>query len=91
MARELPPLFARSRGMLIHCHAPRDVLLLRNRERAGTRHPGHHAGTRLDELAQRTAAGAYDAPDLDIPTLRVDTSAAVEQDGILLWILKRWQ
>ena len=72
---ELRALGRGARAMLIHCVAPTELVLARYRERykSGQRHPGHFDGAVLPELAARIQAGEFGAPQIDVPTLTVDT------------------
>lgn len=72
---ELRSLTAQTPTVLIHCQAPRDIILARYAERAasGERHPGHHDHDAAAALAANLAAGHFEPLDLAIPTLVVDT------------------
>jgi predicted kinase len=74
---ELPP----HRAVQIHCHAPLDVLLERYGNRPG-RHPGHHDGVRVDELAARYESGRNGPLVLDGELIEVDTTRSVDLDGL---------
>jgi predicted kinase len=72
---ELRALGRGARTTLVHCVAPTELVLLRYRERyaSGQRHPGHFDGVVLPRLAARIQAGEFEAPQIDVPTLIVDT------------------
>jgi predicted kinase len=72
---ELRALGRGARPVLIHCVAPAELVLQRYRTRfeSGQRHPGHFDGAVLPGLAARIQAGEFDAPQIDVPTLIVDT------------------
>lgn len=82
---ELGELGRRARPVLIHCVAPTEMALARYRDRyeSGERHPGHFDGAVLHGLAARIQAGEFDAPEIDAPTVIVDTrdgfSPTIEQ------------
>jgi len=61
--------------VLIHCVAPAELVLKRYRERyeSGLRHPGHFDSAVLPGLAARIQAGDFEAPQIDVPMLIVDT------------------
>ncbi|HYW26678.1 MAG TPA: AAA family ATPase [Terriglobales bacterium] len=86
---ELRPLVARSRAVLVHCWAPRDVLIERYRERAPHRHPGHHDLVRLDAGPWWLEPPALEPPELGAPCLRVDTSRPCEVEAITDWVRAR--
>jgi len=73
----LRPLVARARAMLVQCETTHEERERRHsdRFRQGRRHPGHHDGVMPAEVRIDVAAGMYDALDLPIPVLRVDTTA----------------
>jgi predicted kinase len=83
--RDLRPLVARSRAVLVHCWAPRDVLVARFRDRAATRHPGHFDLVRLDGEPPWLRPPASQAPELEVPCLGIDTTAAWELASIVDW------
>jgi predicted kinase len=72
---ELRELGRRARAVLIHCVAPAELVLQRYRERyeSQQRRPGHFDGAVLPGLAARIQAGEFEAPQIDVPTLIVDT------------------
>jgi len=74
---ELRGLGRRARTVLIHCVAPTELVLQRYRERyeSGQRHPGHFDSAVLPGLAARIQAGEFEAPQIGVPTLIVDTRA----------------
>jgi predicted kinase len=86
---ELRPLLPGSRAALVHCWAPRDLLVERYRARAPHRHPGHHDLVRLDGGPWWLEPPATEPPQLGLPCLRVDTSAAWDQAAITSWVLDR--
>lgn len=71
---QLRSLAARARAVLIHCQAPRDVVLGRYARRAasGVRHPGHHDDP--SEVAHDLDAQEFEPLALGVTTLRVDTA-----------------
>jgi predicted kinase len=72
---ELRALGRTARTVLIHCVSPTELVLARYRERyeSGQRHPGHFDGAVLPGLAARIQAGEFEAPQIEVPTLMVDT------------------
>jgi hypothetical protein len=86
---ELRPLAARSRTVLVHCWAPRDVLVERNRARAPHRHPGHHDLVRLEGGPWWLEPPALEPPELGVPCLRVDTSVPWDAEAITTWVRAR--
>jgi predicted kinase len=82
----LRPLVAGSRAVLVHCWAPRDVLVARYRARALHRHPGHHDIPRLERGPTWLEPPATEPPDLGVPCLRVDTSTAWDPATITGWV-----
>jgi hypothetical protein len=62
--------------MLIHCQGDPEVIVRRYRERAerGERHPGHHDLQLVKTVGQALSTGEYEPVDLNVPTLRVDTT-----------------
>jgi predicted kinase len=75
--RELPP----HRSVQLHCHAPLELL----RERYGSRperHPGHHDGSRVDELVERYASGRNGPLDLDGELIELDTTSPIDLDAL---------
>ena len=88
LERELPPLAARSRALVIHCVAPAPVLLARRRARCASRHPGHHEAARLADPDTFMRADQL-PPRLPLPVLCVDTSGPPEPRAILLWTRAR--
>ncbi len=73
----LRPLVARARAVLLQCETTHEERERRHRDRFqhGERHPGHHDGVMPAEVRINVAAGVYDALDLPIPIVRVDTTA----------------
>jgi predicted kinase len=82
----LQPLVAGSRAVLVHCWAPREVLVERYIARAGRRHPGHHDLPRLESGPSWLEPPATEPPELGVPCLRVDTSTAWEAEAIGGWV-----
>lgn len=74
---QLQPFVDRARAVLIHCHAPRDVLAQRYAERfqRGERHPAHFDGDQIERLLANLDAGSFGPLALDVPTRVVDTTA----------------
>jgi predicted kinase len=81
----LEPLVARSRAAVVHCGAPREVLVARYRARAPERHPGHYDLLRLGDDLPWLAPPATEPPELGVPCLRVDTAGAWEPAAIADW------
>jgi predicted kinase len=73
----LRPLTAKASAVLVHCQAPVEEIVRRYRERAmaGGRHAGHHDAAALARLLTELETGAYEPVELDLATLRVDTSS----------------
>jgi predicted kinase len=73
--RDLAPLFALSEARLIHCEAPRDVLLDRYRARhiAGERHPAHVDGAAVEDLIRALDADSFEPLQVSFPILRINT------------------
>lgn len=73
---DLRPLVALSHPVLIHVTADADVLLSRYERRAKSevRQPVHNGSDRVDELRRNIASGVTQPPNLDVPTLEVDTT-----------------
>jgi predicted kinase len=98
--RELRPCIARARTILIHCQTPRDVSVGRFIERLeqGERHPA--TIPRDEERIALLRAGACvesweraeDPVDIDVPTLRVDTTSGYmpDFDTIVSFVRSRW-
>src|SRR5436190_16264150 len=76
-AADVVPLVERSAAVLVHCHAPQDVLGQRKlaREARGERHAVHFDRERMPFDPQ-----AYAPMELDIPLLLVDTSDGYRPD-----------
>lgn len=74
---ELRPLAARASTVLVHCQTSSAEIVRRYVERAarGERHPGHLDAAALPDLLRHLDAGVYEPLDLQVPTLRVDTTA----------------
>jgi predicted kinase len=60
--------------VVIELDCPIDILEQRYRMREPARHSGHRGAEALPDLRRRVAEGGYGVPDLDRPTLRVDSS-----------------
>ncbi len=60
-------------AVLIHCEAPREVIVSRLERRAG-RHPQHHDRVALPEVLAGLDEGRFEPLELGIPTLRVNTA-----------------
>ncbi len=73
---DLRPVLERADGRLIHCEAPREVILARyqERDRAGERHSVHLDADRIEDITSALDAGDFAPLDLPVPTLRVDTT-----------------
>jgi predicted kinase len=79
---ELRPLVARSRAVLVHCQTTPDEITRRYERRVALaqRHPGHHDSTFRNDLAATLGSGIYDPIDLDLPTIRVNTTDGYDPD-----------
>jgi predicted kinase len=77
---DLSRLTDRARAILVHCEGDPEIIISRYHARAamGERHPGHHDLDVMERLGEQLAAGLFDPPLLDVPMLRVDTTAAGE-------------
>jgi predicted kinase len=71
---DVSPLLAMANAVIVHCTAPRDLILERFEARMGNpdRHEVHQDEEHLDSLKQNLAAGIYEPMDLRIPTIEVD-------------------
>jgi predicted kinase len=90
---ELLPIVARSRAVLIHCQAAPTEIIKRYEQRVSLaqRHAGHHDTTYRNEIASVLASGTYDPIDLDLPTIRVDTTDGYDPDIDAIWaFIKRF-
>lgn len=89
-SRDLRPLAERSRAVVIHCEAPKPVLVRRYRERAesGERDPGHMDRERERQLPRKLEEGEFEPPRLGVPVLRVDTSDRYDPplDEVVAWV-----
>jgi predicted kinase len=65
------------RVVQVHCDAPLAVLV--DRYRGRVRHPGHHDGQKVNELAARFDSGAHAPLDLPGNLVRVDTTVLVDE------------
>ena len=74
---ELGRFRGRSEMRIVHCTAPRAVVLERyaRRTAGGDRHAGHHDAARLEPLGDDLSAGRFAPIELDVPTLTVDTTS----------------
>ena len=74
---DLGPHVSKAAAVLVHCEATHDLIVSRFVDRAGTagRHRVHPDLDRLDALVEELAAGRFEPLELDIATIRVDTSA----------------
>jgi predicted kinase len=74
--RELASLAKRASIVLIHCETTREVLERRVVERKSRqdRHPGHYDQDALPDVLASLAAGSFEPLDLEVPTVRVDTT-----------------
>jgi predicted kinase len=84
--RDLAPLAARARSVVLHCWAPLEVRRARYRDRAASRHRGHYDLQRFAVIQDGPSA---EPPELGVPCLRVDTSGAWELDAVLRWVNAR--
>lgn len=62
------------KAVLIHCHAPKEVIVTRLSSNRGDRHPGHFDQDALPDVLAAIDAGAYEPLEMKCPTLVVDTS-----------------
>jgi predicted kinase len=98
--RELRPCIARARTILIHCQTPRDVSVGRFVERLERRERHPATIPRDEERIALLRAGACvdsweraeDPIDIDVPTLRVDTTSGYvpDFDTIVSFVRSRW-
>jgi predicted kinase len=74
---DLGEVLALADGVMLHCAAPPEVLKARYAERAksGERHPVHDDANRAGDVEKDVAGGVYDPLDLDVPLIRVDSTA----------------
>jgi predicted kinase len=75
--RDLGPLVAGAKAVLVHCETTRDEIVRRYTARisgATDRHPGHGDAGGLPVVLERIDAGVYEPLDLAIPVIRVDTT-----------------
>jgi predicted kinase len=72
----LLPLVTRSSAMIVHCHAPAEVVMGRYRARAarGERHPVHFDEDVIPRLRAGLKDGLFEPLDLPVPCLRVETA-----------------
>ena len=84
LERELPALARRGQAVVIHCQAPRAVLLERVSERSASRHPGHHDAARLADPDSFLRTDML-PPRLPLPILFVDTTGTPVPDAVLSW------
>jgi predicted kinase len=75
LAGEVEPLVARVSAVLVHCHAPDEVLTARALARAADRHAVHFDSERVPFDNRH-----YGVMELDIPTLFVDTEDGYRPD-----------
>jgi hypothetical protein len=73
---ELEPLVSRADAVLLHCETSRAEIERRYvaRHAGGERHPGHHDLDALPELLVNLDLGVFEPVQLQIPTLRIDTT-----------------
>jgi predicted kinase len=73
---ELAPQVARAITVLVHCEAPAEVIIERVRARAGNvnRHRVHIDSERVDDLERELTDGTFGPLELDVETIRVDTT-----------------
>ena len=73
---ELTPLVEHAAAVLVHCEAPRTVVIERVLARAGRddRHPIHPDLDRLADLERDLTDGTFEPLDLGIEAIRVDTT-----------------
>lgn len=73
---DLAPLVSRAKTVLLHCETSPAEIERRYVERfaRGERHPGHHDLDALPALLTNLEQGVYEPLQLDIPTLRIDTT-----------------
>src|SRR5262245_36125141 len=75
LAGEVEPLVELAPAVLIHCHAPDDVITGRSLARAGERHDVH-----FDAERAPFAVAQYGVMELDVPVLFVDTEDGYNPD-----------
>jgi predicted kinase len=75
LAGEVEPLVERASAVLVHCHAPDEVVTARALVRAAQRHVVH-----LDAERVPFDSGVYEVMELDVPTLFVDTEDGYRPD-----------
>jgi predicted kinase len=89
---KLRPFVARTRAVLVHCHASRENIRRRYVERSqrGERHPAHFDGAQVERLLANIDNGAYEPLDLDVRAIVVDTSDGyVPALDVLLALIRR--
>lgn len=74
--QDLEPLVKRANAILLHCETSLEEIERRYVERfaRGERHEGHHDLDALPSLLTNLDQGVYEPLQLDIPTLRIDTT-----------------
>ena len=72
---EFRPLLRLGDARLIHCRARADVMAFRYRDRGsqGRRHAAHRDDERSSDVTADLESGAYEPPDLSVPTMVVST------------------
>ncbi len=88
---EIRPLLALAHAGQIFCRAALDETVRRYDERVtgkANRHPGHRDAEIAADVESWFAPGSYDALDLHIPILRVDTTQGYHPEiaEILAWV-----
>lgn len=78
----LRPFVSACAAVQVHCIADLPAMMGRFAARieSGSRHPGHHFASRNEEISVQVARGDYDPLDLEIPLIRIDSSAPGEID-----------
>jgi predicted kinase len=73
---------------VIELDCPIEVLEQRYLTRQPSRHPGHRGAEALPDLRRRVAEGEYGIPDLNRPTLRVDSTDGFKpsEKDVVGWI-----
>lgn len=82
---QLAPLVARAQTVQVHCWLPPEECVRRfvARFERGERHPAHFDGERIARVragARQIDCSRFEALDLEVPTLRVDTTCGYQPD-----------
>jgi hypothetical protein len=71
--------------VIVHCQAPKQVLVERYRERAAPARPGALDKERARQLPEKLEEGEFEPPSLGLPVLRVDTANTYESRPSRSW------